>query len=1006
MTIAGLLASLALPLSLAAQDLTAPQLPAPQTAHEFQLAPGLAEPLWISLAGRKVQGQRAHVLVEFESTAANIAAHGAANPATNPATNPAAKPRPSLPGLTLLESAGGHRYFATLDLASPLGIELQNGNPAVLARTNLRGLRVLDENDKLPPATPAYAYVNAGQTTAEFDLYFFADTHLPQAQTDLALLGVTTESVAEYFHRMRITVTSANDSRALKALAKLDWVQFLTPAPPGKRQFTNRESGTLIQVNTLQGPDFSLTGKDVTLGIVDGDIPSTHREFTGRLTGMEGRSAIAGGAAHATHVAGTIIAAGEFDARLRGMSTGAKLNAWHYAGDEVQKMLSGSGEVIAFNNSWGLLIDVSLGNCNEYGAYGGTERDIDRLIRDRNVALVFASGNDRDLDSCSLLPQAGYYSASRPSTAKNVITVSAARSTGQITEFGGAGPTRDGRVKPDLVALGTGVLSTSGAAGTLTLEGTSMSAPAVTGTIGLLAERYKAKNNGERPPADLMKAVLLNTAKDMGNPGPDYTYGYGLVQAVEAVKTIDDARFARDKVAAGAVKQKEFEVPAGAASLRVLLVYSDLPGAPDARSAIVNHLDVELTGPGGLKVLPLGLDPTKPNASAAPRAGLRDVTKQMVADNPAAGKWTITVRGLEVAEGEQEFALTWTFAANPLPACTATVSSTLALAGEKPEVRLLHVNANNHCDAWQVRNVPDWLRVVGGDQKGTGVVKLAFTENSGDRARDTRIQIAGQDVRVRQNPRCIAPIAIGQSIDAVLGAADCLVEFGGFFGSSYVYLRKYEFSGTQGQRVAISMLAGVGGIDAYLYLVAPGDVVLQEDDDSGGNPRAFDFSARIPFTGGYYVLPYTGPYTIWATTALELESGPYTLKIEEGPPAPGGLLVPKPITACPVQLNGELTVNSSTSGRRGDLFRTDVYQFFARLGQDITVEMPGATFDPFVYLLSPSGTTVGTITNDGSGARKVTVAAPRTGTYSVEVTTFAPFVTGTYSLGVQGCSPQ
>ena len=950
-----------------------PALPALTPAYrEYRIGPSAKQPLWMSLAGRKVQHQRAHVLVELE--------------VQNKAT----------PGLHLLEAAGPRRYLAALDLTTALGVELQSGSAEAMRRANLRGIRLLDEEDKLPASVPRSAFVDGRESIAAFDVYFFADTDLAAARTDLALLGLEAGNISPYFQRLRVEL----EPPLLKQVAKLDWVHFIEPEAAAKKLHNNRDSAALIQTQALQGADFNLSGNDVTIGIVDGDLPTAHREFSGRVTNADTRRNSASGASHATHVAGTMIAAGEFDPGLKGMAPAAKLRAWHFAGDTAQKMLDGSGEAVAFNNSWGLIIDEERGNCNDYGLYGATERDLDRVVRDKNVSVVFSMGNDRDEPICSLLPQAGYYSNSRPASAKNIITVGAVAGTGPISTFSGAGPSRDGRLKPDVVALGVGIRSTSATTGSRTESGTSMSAPAVTGTIALLAERYKSAKNGERPPADLVKAILLNTAKDLGNPGPDYTYGYGLVQAVDAVKTIDEERYARARVGAGVTAAREFEVTAGAPALRVMLAYSDAPGQPGTASAIVNHLDLELIAPDGAKYQPLGLDPRQPAAAAKARAGIRDTTKQVVVDQPAAGKWTARVTGLEVAGEDQDYALTWNTNANPVPPCSTTVSSALELAGEKPGVLTVHVNAGTHCDAWQVTGAPDWVRVVGGNLQGTGVVKLGVAENAGDRSRNARLTVAGKALTVRQNARCVTPVSIGASIDASLSDADCLVELPTALGPYFAYLRKYEFTGRQGQNVAIRMSAPRNGIDSYLYLVAPGDVILQEDDDSGGG-----VNARVP-SSGYYRLPFSGVYTIWATTALDVETGAYTLSIEEGPAVDGGAVTPRQIAACPAKPTGTLGPASTSAGRRGDLYRTDVYQFFARIGQEITLEVNDAAFDPFVYLLGPAGNTLGTLTNDGAERRRITVTIPRTGTHSLEVTSFAPFVTGAYSLTLEGCSPQ
>jgi len=949
-------------------------LPPVAPVRELRVGAGVDGPFWVSMAGRKLQGRRAHVLVEVDPGS-----------------------RPVVPGLRLLEPLGGGRFYAVLALDSPLGAALLLREPsqgrAALTTSGLRGLRALEDADKLPLALPDYAYANENKTTAGFDLYFFADTDLAQAQTDLAQLGIAAETISEYFHRARIQA----DPVTLKRLAKLDWVQFIEPEPPARRMLSNRESGQLIQAADLQSEGFTLTGSGVPLGIIDGDVPAVHREFTGRLTAVDTRRNNSQGILHSTHVAGTMIAAGEFDTSLKGMAPQSPLFAWHYLGDTAAKMVAAAdnSQVVAINNSWGFLANEELGNCTDFGAYGGAERDIDRIVREKNISIVFAGGNDRDEPICSLLPQAGFYSIARPATAKNIIAVGAVSQPAPISAFSAAGPTRDGRVKPELVARGVEIRSTNGTTGARVEQGTSMSAPAVTGIIALLAERYKTKKGGASPPPDLVKAVLINTAKDLGNPGPDYTYGFGLVQGVEAVKTIDEDRFVRDRSGTGS-KTHGFEVPAGAAALRVALAYSDAPGAPGAEQTIVNHLDIELTGPDGKKYQPLGLDPRQPGENAVPRAGVRDNAKQVVVDAPAAGRWTVEVKA-EVAEGEQDYAVTWTFAVNPAGPCTVTPSSTLELAEEKATVLTMHVNANNHCDAWDFANVPDWIRVVGAGRKGTGAVKLSLAENTGERTRSARLTVGSGTVLVRQNSRCTTPIAVGDTVSATLADADCLVEFPAALGPVFAYVRKYEFSGRQGQRVAMAMDSNV--IDAYLMLVAPGNVTLAEDDDSGEG-----INARLPSLGGYYTLPYTGTYQIWASSALDLEVGPYTLRLEAGPDVPGGAITPVQIDACPSVQTGELSASSSGAGRRGDLFRTNVYQFFGRLGQDVTVEVREAAFDPFVYLISPSGSVAGTVTDDGSGARKGTFTLNRTGVHSLEVTSFSPFVTGGYALAVEGCS--
>ena len=74
-------------------------------------------------------------------------------------------------------------------------------------------------------------------------------------------------------------------------------------------------------------------------------------------------------------------------------------------------------------------------------------------------------------------------------------------------------------------------------------SGTSMACPAVSGTLALLHEAYRDLNSGSNANSGLLKCLLLNTADDIGNPGPDFTHGYGEVNAFKAIKALEQGRY-------------------------------------------------------------------------------------------------------------------------------------------------------------------------------------------------------------------------------------------------------------------------------------------------------------------------------------------------------------------------------------------------------------------------------------------------------------------------------
>jgi hypothetical protein len=253
------------------------------------------------------------------------------------------------------------------------------------------------------------------------------------------------------------------------------------------------------------------------------------------------------------------------------------------------------------------------------------------------------------------------------SAAKNVIAVgavSAVPGNALIAGLSSRGPAKDGRVKPDVVARGTNVLSPVPTDAYERKQGTSMASPVVTGIAALLIEQWRRTFAGANPLPEQLKALILAGADDMGNPGPDYTHGFGLVNAKTSVDLIradggTGARIQTMSFPEGQNVTREIPlVVSQPQNLRVLVNWSDPPivllGDEDISvSVLVNDLDLKVIDPSGATHLPYVLDKAAFTANATRGENRVDNTEEVEIANAPAGTYRVQVRAHRVADGPQ-----------------------------------------------------------------------------------------------------------------------------------------------------------------------------------------------------------------------------------------------------------------------------------------------------------------------------------------------------------------
>jgi hypothetical protein len=313
------------------------------------------------------------------------------------------------------------------------------------------------------------------------------------------------------------------------------------------------------------------------------------------------------------------------------------------------------------NNSYAAVVN----DCSYAGTYDNLSQYLDSMAFNTDRQLdVFSAGNDGKL-FCGTYPSGYYNICGGYQTAKNILTVGSCSRNLILASSSSRGPLKDGRIKPEITAPGDNIYCPIKDNSYMFAIGTSLSCPQTTGTLALLTERYKQLNAGQNPKGNLLKAITINGASDLGNPGPDFWYGFGLIDAIRSLDIIENKHYYIDSIGSGAAaKTSSITVPANVAQLKVLLYYHDPAASAIASKQLVNDLNISVKEPGGLVThYPLILNPSSTGVSQYAQEGIDHLNnvEQVIINNPSAGIYTVAVSDGGIPKGPQEYVICYDF---------------------------------------------------------------------------------------------------------------------------------------------------------------------------------------------------------------------------------------------------------------------------------------------------------------------------------------------------------
>jgi serine protease AprX len=603
----------------------------------------------------------------------------------------------------LLEHLQGGRFSARIPIASVPAVDQ--------LRFVLDLRRYASADTAAPPVLSARVGARGEPETFELMVHRQADLGQVRAWMEERRLEVAGAS------RRTIRFRAAPGAPELAELARLPEVAVLDEFVPPT--FSNDHARRLLGLDPASvgaSPAISLTGSGQTVAVVDSGLDTGHPDFAGRFTavayGRPGDPSDPHG--HGTHVAGSVLGDGAAsNGRVRGIAPAARLffqsildaGGGLALGEDVGDLFEESYQAGAriSNNSWGAAAS---------SAYRINSMQVDEFVAGRPDMLVVIAAGNKGRAANPRYTQRGWvdlFSLDAPATAKNALTVGACRSDrvrepaqtwSQVSSaypspigdapvsgdaeamaaFSSRGPCHEQiRIKPDVVAPGTMILSTRSADAPerhfsgddpdnrryAFMSGTSMATPLASGCAALVRQHY-LEQRGHTPSAALLKATIVNGARWLTGTDaiadhprePNYHQGFGRIYlpwtipntATPAMALEFDDRW--QDAGAGLLRSgdaDQFVFQAGDDCwLRLCLVWTDPPGrgVQNNLNLFLEHRDSGRKWSGN-----------EHRRTEFPSPDPGNNVQVIRIDAPASGSWWIQVAATNVLKAPQHYAL-------------------------------------------------------------------------------------------------------------------------------------------------------------------------------------------------------------------------------------------------------------------------------------------------------------------------------------------------------------